>query len=111
MNISARFDQDPIENRRYLLDYTLQLAAGELLTAVVVNSITSQTDGSNAGGFQITSIAIAPTPSLQCAYFASCANPTEADQNIYVVEFKATTSLGQVLTDVVVYNIKAKTDQ
>ena len=110
MNISARFNQDPIEKKRYLLDYTLQLAAGEILVSVIANTITSPTDLTNAGGFQITSIAIAPSPSLQAAYFASCSNPTAADQNQYVVEFKATTSLGQILTDVVVYNIRAKTD-
>jgi len=110
VNISARFNQGPIENKRYLLDYTLELALGEILTAVVALSITSPTDLVNAGGFQITSIAIAPAPSLQAAYFASCANPTLADGQQYLVQFQATTSLGQVLEDIVVYNVKEKLD-
>jgi hypothetical protein len=110
VNISARFNQSPIENKRYLLDYTLELATGEILVSVVANEITSPTDLANAGGFAITSIAIAPAPSLQAAYFASCANPTIADQNQYAVQFVATTSLGQILEDVIVYNIKEKID-
>jgi hypothetical protein len=110
MNISARFTQGPIENKRYLLDYSLQLALGEMIVSVVALSITSPTDLTNAGGFQITSIAIAPTPSLQAAYFASCANLTLADGQQYLVQFKATTSLGQILEDVVVYQVREKLD-
>lgn len=106
MNISARFNQAPEENRRYLLDYTLQLASGEILTSVVANQITSLTDPSNIGAFAINTIAIAPSPSLQCAYFATGGS----DQTQYAVQFLATTSLGQVLEDVVIYNIQEKLD-
>ncbi len=109
MNTSATFNQSPAENRRYLLDYTLQLAAGEVLTGVVP-TITSPTDPTNQGGFQITSIALAPSPALQAAYFASCTVPAKADMQQYVVQFVATTSLGQKLEDVVIYNLKEKTD-
>lgn len=105
MNISARFNQAPEENRRYLLDYTLQLAQGETLVTVVAN-ISSPTDPTNTGDFEINDIAIAPSPSLQCAYFAGGGN----DQTTYNVQFLATTSLGQVFEDVVVYNIREKLD-
>jgi hypothetical protein len=109
MIISARFTQSPAENKRYLLDYTNQLALGETLVTVAA-SITSPTDLLNAGGFQITSIAIAPAPSNQAAYFASCLTPLVADQQQYLVQFIATTSLGQVLEDVIVYQIQEKLD-
>ncbi len=105
MNISGRFNQAPEENKRYLLDYTLQLAAGEILTAVVAN-ISSTDDPNNYGAFAINSIAIAPSPSLQAAYFATGGD----DQTEYFVQFLATTSLGQVLEDVVVYNVQEKLD-
>jgi hypothetical protein len=109
MSISARFNQSSIENKRYLLDYTLQLAAGERLVSVVC-TITSSTDLLNDGGFQITSIGLAPSPALQAAFFASCTVPSVADQNVYNANFVATTNLGQVLQDVVVFNIDNKLD-
>jgi hypothetical protein len=110
MSISARFNQSSIEVKRYLLQYQLQLAAGEYITAVTC-TITSSTDEDNNGGFQITSIAIAPSPNnYEVAFFASCATPSVADLNVYNANFVATTSLGQVLQDVVVYNIQNKLD-
>jgi hypothetical protein len=110
MSISARFNQSSIETKRYLLQYQLQLASGEYLTSVTC-TISSSTDADNNGGFQITSIAIAPSPNnYEAAFFASCTAPTVADQNIYNANFVATTNLGQVLQDVVVFNIANKLD-
>lgn len=104
MNLSARFNQSPAEKKRYLLDYTLQLAAGEIITGIVV-AISSPTDGVNAGAFAITGVAIAPG-NLQAAYFAAGG----LDQTTYNVQFIATTSVGQRLEDIVEYNLREKTD-
>jgi hypothetical protein len=105
MNISARFNQSPNEKKRYLLDYTAQLAQGEVVTGVTF-TITSPTDPVQPPtSFLITSVAITPAGN-QVAFFASAGT----DLNLYNVVFEATTSLTQVLEDLVVYNIKAKLD-
>ena len=96
----------------FALARLLGLGGGTLLPGggATPPTITSPTDPSNQGGFQITSIALAPSPALQAAYFASCTVPAKADLQQYVVQFVATTSLGQKLEDVVIYNLKEKTD-
>lgn len=104
MNLSARFNQSPAEKRRYLLDYTLQLAAGETLTGFVV-TISSPTDVPNVGVFAITGLAIAPG-GLQAAFFASGG----LDLTTYDVKFVATTTLTQQLEDVVEFTVREKTD-
>lgn len=104
MNLSARFTQAPAEKKRYLLDWTLDLAAGETITNIAV-SITSSTDIPNVGAFTISSVAIAPG-SLQATFFATGG----LDLGIYAVKFHATTSITQLLDTVVEFTVKDKLD-
>lgn len=105
--VSARFRQGPLESKRYVLNYTLQLSAGESITNVVVNSII-KTVGNGAGTLTVTSIALLPAVSGAvpgAAYFVQGG----LDQEQYEVQFLATTSVGQILEDVVAYSIMEKT--
>lgn len=104
MNLSGVFTQGPLEVKRYLLDFTSQLALGETITGVVVN-VTSLTDNAPILSFVITGLAIAPN-GQQVVYFASGGK----DQNQYNVQFLATTTLTQVWEDVVQYNVIEKLD-
>lgn len=101
--ISARFNQSPVEKKRYMLDWTAQLAAGEVITGVTAN-VTSTTDNSPSLSFTITGIVIAPAGN-QAVFFAAYG----LTGNVYEVQFIATTSIGQIFEDVVVYNVQEKT--
>jgi hypothetical protein len=101
--LSARFVQSPNERRRYLLDYTLDLASGETIvsmsTPVIVNG--SSNPDPEIAPLVIDSIAIAPG-ALQVAFFASGGDNT----GTYEVQFLATTSIGQIREDVIEFDIQ-----
>jgi hypothetical protein len=99
----AVFSQSPAERKRYVLDYTLFLAPGEgivsIATAISPIDMTSP--------FVIDGMALLPPdvvggPTIGAAYFASGGNNTE----VYEVQFLATTTLGQILEDVVQYTLR-----
>lgn len=109
--ISASFQQSPLETKRYLLDWTAQLAQGETVTSLVA-TVSSNTDPNNNGGAQVTGIAITPAGN-QAAFFMSFTNPgpgaNTADNQTYLVSFVATTSLTQQWQDVVQFVVSNKT--
>lgn len=100
--ISARFQQTISEVKRYMLDYTGQLASGETVTSIAV-SITSPTGAPVSPAFVINSIAIT-TQANQATFFASGG----VDLNSYEVKFLATTSLTQTFEDVVWFDLVDK---
>ena len=108
--LSARFRQSPTENLRYVLDYKLFCAPTESIASVVANSIT-QTPGTGVAETPLMAItglnvvpAVAPAIATTAAFFASGG----VDQGVYEVQFLATTSLGQVLEDIVEYTLALK---
>ena len=106
--ISARFKQSPAENKRYVLDYTLQLATGESITNVTATVTQTPGTGLATPALAVTSIVLLPPVSgavLGAAYFVSGG----VDGGQYEIKFLATTSVGQVLEDVVSYVLAEKT--
>ncbi len=111
MNLSARFTQSPVENLRYILNYSLDLAPTESILSVSV-AIT-QDAGAATPPLAITGLNVLPGtvlsptlsgPSQTAAYFASGG----VDQGVYQVQFLATSSLGQILEDIVEYTLREK---
>lgn len=104
--IVAKFKKSPSENLRYLLDYSLDLATGESLVSIAA-TITSPT-GEVVPALVINNIVLAPAVNgvvNQATYFASVGTNGEG----YEVEFLATTSIGQIIDQVVAYTIAVKT--
>lgn len=100
--LSGRFIQAPEEVRRYILNYGLTLSGGETLTTVVVHSITQVFGKTTVAPFVVNNIVIGPG-ATQAVYFVSGGD----DQTDYEVQFLATTSVGQVIEDVVYYSIQS----
>lgn len=104
--LSARFNQSPAETKRYVMDYTLQLAAGESIASIAVN--VRQTAGPTTGAaLLINNVALLPpvkTLVLGAAFFAS----EGADACQYEVQFLATTTIGQILEDIVQFVLAEK---
>lgn len=101
--LSARFVQSPEEVKRYLLDYTLFLVPGEAVMEITatVNNLTTPILGSPP---LVVSNTVIGSGGLQALFFISGG----AGANSYEVVFLATTSVGQVLQDVVHYDIVEK---
>jgi len=99
--LSGQFTQDNPENRRYILDYTLQLSSGETVTGLTF-TISSPT-GDNPANFTVNSLTIASAGTMAFFY----ATGGTANQQ-YEVAFLATTSIGQVFEDVVKFTITPK---
>lgn len=104
MRVTAVFTQGAQEIKRYLLDYTLNLAVGETVTAVPAPTITTPQGQSDANSptLTVTGIVIGPG-NLVVAYFVQGG----VAGGTYYVNFLTTTSLTQVLEDVVQYNIQS----
>lgn len=102
--LSARFKQGPQEVKRYLLDYTLFLSAGETVTGVVPSITNMTTPPLGSPPLVVSSVTLGPG-GLQAFYFISGG----ATGQSYEVTFLATTSITQVLEDVVQYDIAEKT--
>jgi hypothetical protein len=104
--LSARFAQSPAETKRYVMDYTLQLASGEAIESVAVN--VTQTGGPTTGpALLINAIALLPPVNgviPGAAFFASGG----ADGCQYEVQFLATTTIGQILEDIVQFALAEK---
>jgi hypothetical protein len=101
-SLSANFTQSPEEVRRYLLDYTLFLSTGESVVSITF-TITLLTPLSTPS-LVVNNIVVGPG-GLQALYFVSGG----ANGDTYEVTFLATTSIGQILQDVVQYNIVERT--
>lgn len=100
---SGVFTQAPEEKRRYILDYTLTLSAGETITSISTPISITQTDGATSiSPFVITSVIIGPG-ALQVIFFASGGD----DGTEFEVQFLANTSAGQIIEDVVQFTIES----
>jgi hypothetical protein len=105
-NFAAVFKQSPAETKRYVMDFTLDLASGESITTVTVNI--TQTGGVTGGpALAATNIALLPAVSGQVTGFAFFVS-AGATACTYEVQFLVTTSLTQVLEEVVQYNLLEK---
>lgn len=94
----AKFTQGPAEVRRYMLDYTLDLNAGENLVGVVPTI--SSPSGESPPLLVVNNVVLAANAAGQvvyCTFFVSLAT---GGQN-YEIDFLATTSLTQVIEAVV----------
>lgn len=102
-SLSARFTQSPAEIKRYLLDYTLFLVTGEAVVSIAPAVTNLGTPPLGAPPLVATSITLGPG-GLQALYYVSGGVSGQS----YEVTFLATTSVGQVLEDVVQYDIAEK---
>jgi len=102
--LSARFVQSPEEVKRYLLDYTLFLVPGEAVTSIVPTVKNLGTPPVGSPPLVVSTIVLGPG-GIQALYFISGG----VDGQSYEVTFLATTSVTQVLQDVVQYDIVEKT--
>lgn len=103
--LAARFTQSPAETKRYVLDYTQQLAAGESIASIAVSI--SQNTGDASPALVVNGVALLPPVGgavLGAAYFVSGG----VNLGTYEVQFLATTSIGQVLEDIVAYSLVEK---
>lgn len=103
-SLSARFTQTPTENKRYLLDYTLFLSAGETIVSVTPQVIPLGQPPLGSPPLVVSNLTVGPG-GLQAIYFVSGG----VDGQAYEVQFAATTSIGQILDDVAEYDIAVKT--
>lgn len=102
--ITARFTQSPNENKRYMADFTLDLAAGEQITGVATPTVTAaqnQTD-SAAPTLVVTNVTIGPEGQV-FTFFVSGG----VANGYYEVDFLATTSIGQVLETCIAFTIRS----
>jgi hypothetical protein len=100
---AAKFTQSPAETKRYVLDYSLQLANGESVVTVASNILGDVT----TPPFAITGTALLPAVAgivVGAAFFASGG----IDGTVLEVQFLATTSVGQILEDVVQFTLAEK---
>jgi hypothetical protein len=104
---SARFTQSPTERKRYVLDYTLFLSGGEEITNVTF--AVTQNSGVASPALLVDGVALTPAnPAgfvIGVAFFASAG----VNNAQYEITFLATTSVGQILEDVVIINLLEKT--
>lgn len=99
--LSGQFTQDVPENRRYILDYTLQLSSGETVTSLTY-SLSSPTGG-NPLALTISNVTLNSAGTMGFFY----ATGGIANQQ-YEVAFLATTSIGQIFEDVIKFTITGK---
>jgi hypothetical protein len=102
--LSARFTQGQKESKRYLLDYTLFLVTGESVVSVAPTITNMGTPPVGSPPLVVSTIVVGPG-GLQALYFVSGGVAGQS----YEISFLATTSVGQILQDVVQYDIVEKT--
>lgn len=98
--LTAKFKQTPNESRRYLIDYTLDLANGETVTGVGTPTVVPANGVPVSPALVVSSVVIAPG-GLQVAFFVHGGS----DGGTYEVQFLVTTSIGQVREDVIEFDI------
>lgn len=105
--LSARFEQDIAERKRYTLDYTAQLTPGETILTVtaVVNPI--GTIPNTVPAMLVNGIALLPTAN-GAVFYASGGGDASDNGFSWELVFTATTSVGQIFTDVVQMDIVSK---
>jgi hypothetical protein len=105
--LSARFAQSPAESKRYVMDYTLQLASGESIESLAINIVQIAGPTTGVPVLVVNNVALLPPVNsvvLGAAYFVSGGG----DGCQYEVQFLATTTIGQILEDIVQYALAEK---
>lgn len=102
--LAARFTQSPEEVKRYVLDYSLFVSSGETISGASVSITNLGTPPNGSPPLVVNNIVIAPG-NLQVLFFVSGGVSGQA----YEATFLATTSVGQVLQDVIEFDIVEKT--
>lgn len=101
--LSGRFTQAPEEKRRYILNYTLTLSEGETVSSMGVPSIVQTYGKLTIAPLVVSSVVIGPTPFTSVVFYVSGGD----DQTIFEVQFLATTSVGQIIEDIVEMTIQS----
>lgn len=106
MKITAVFTQGVGEIKRYVLDYTLNLATGETISTMPQPAITTPQGQSDANSptLIVNDIVVGPG-ALTVIFFVKGG----VASGTYYIDFKANTSLSQVLEDVVQMNTASYT--
>lgn len=105
--ITAKFQQSPTENLRYLIDMTLDLATGESIASIAAPTISSPS-GELIPTLVVSNIALAPAVGgqvTQATYFVAGGT---GGQN-YEIDFLLVTTLPQTFEVVIQQNIRVKT--
>jgi hypothetical protein len=103
---AARFKQSPAELKRYVLDFSLDLAPGENVSSVVINVVYNS--GPIATPLVVNSVALLPPNAAGQTYGFAFFVSGGSDTSVYEVQFLVTTSLTQVLEEVVLYTLSEK---
>lgn len=106
--LSARFEQGFGERKRYTLDYTAQLTPGE--TILTVTAVVNPLSGNipvDVPALLINGITVLPT-AIGAVYYASLGGTMTENGYSWEAVFTATTSVGQIFTDVVQMDIVSK---
>lgn len=101
--LSGKFKQSPNEVKRYVMDYSLDLDVGEIIT-IVAPTVVNPSGAPVSPAFVCTGVAIAPS-GTSFIYYASGGS----DGWQYEIQFLVTTSLSKVFDNVVAYPIGVKT--
>jgi hypothetical protein len=99
---SAQFTQSPNEKRRYMLDYTLDLSAGEGVTSMATPAIVNTPGQIIVVPLVVNGVVIGPG-GLQVVFYVSGGDAN----NDYEVQFLATTTAGQIKEDVIKTHIRS----
>lgn len=98
--LTGKFTQTPSEVRRYILNYTLTTADGEDIASMAVPVVTQTYGKLTVVPFVINNVMIAPD-GKQVVFYAHGGD----DGTEYEIQFLATTTVAQILEDVVQFNI------
>lgn len=101
--LTGKFKQSPNEKKRYVMDYSLDLDSGEIIT-IVAPAIVNPTGAPVSPAFVCDGVAIAPA-GTQFIFYASGG----ADGFQYEIQFIVTTSLSKIFDNVVAFPIGVKT--
>jgi hypothetical protein len=98
----AQFTQSPNEKRRYMLNYTLDLSAGEGVTSMSAPTVVNTPGQIIVTPLLVNGVVIGPG-GLQVVFYISGGDTN----NDYEVQFLATTSAGQIKEDVIKIHIRS----
>ncbi len=103
---AAKFVQSPAEVKRYVMDFTLDLAAGE--NVETITTAIQQNSGVASPALVVNSIALLPANSAGQVYGFAFFVSAGVNAGIYEVQFLVTTSLGQTFEEIVLFTLVEK---
>jgi hypothetical protein len=104
--LAAKFKQSPAEIKRYVLDFSLDLAAGENVSSVAI--AIQQNQGAASPALVVNGVALLPPNAAGQTYGFAYFVSGGVNNGIYEVQFLVTTSLTQVLEEIVLYTLSEK---